>query len=196
MKVQERSKQEIEAKLSKMGDYVKIDYLQRALASGLDFETRKFVLVTLSKLYDGRAMHMEAAKHMKNAAEINTTFKGKINDFMKAVELYIKGGSYQDADFVFAQALALGNEREKLELKQTFKSYYLNQAKAYSTGDRRSLAKKVYEKLLTLDLNADEKKQVQQQLLALYEKLGNIRDFYRLKDTMNGPTSIQPQRGR
>ncbi|MEK6825139.1 MAG: hypothetical protein AABY02_04775, partial [Nanoarchaeota archaeon] len=87
MTIQERTKQDIQTKLAKMGDYVKIDYLCRALSSGLDFETRKFVLLELSKLYESRSMYLEAGKLMKNAAEINTTFKGKITDFMKSVEL-------------------------------------------------------------------------------------------------------------
>ncbi len=184
MRIQERSKQEIELKLGTMGDYVKIDYLGRALNSGLDFETRKFVLLTLSKLYEGRGMYLESARLMKNAAEINTTYKAKMQDYMKSVELYIKGGNYSDADLVFALALALGTDREKAELKGSIKKHYLNQAAQYLKTEKRNQAKKVYEKVLTLDLSADEKRDAQQQLLSLYEKLGNIRDFYRLRDGM------------
>jgi tetratricopeptide (TPR) repeat protein len=184
MKVQERTKQEVEAKLATMGDYVKIDYLQRALGSGLDFETRKFILLSLSKLYESKGMYLEAAKLMKNAAEINTTFKSKIGDYMKSVELYIRGSSYTEADFVFAQALALGTEREKSELKSVMKNYYLTQARNYVKVDKRSFAKKAYEKLLTLELPPQERKDVQKELLVLYEKLGNIRDYYKLKEGM------------
>ena len=183
--IQERTRQDIELKIGKMGDYVKIDYLTRALGSGLDFETRKFVLLTLSKLYEGRAMYLESARLMKNAAEINTTFKSKTQDFMKSVELYIKGGNYAEADLIFAQALALARDSEKSELKNVMKKSYLEQARAYVKVDKRNQAKKAYEKVLTLDLSHDEKKDVQQQLLAIYEKLGNIRDFYRLRDGMS-----------
>src|SRR3989344_6704286 len=135
--IQERTRQDIELKIGKMGDYVKIDYLARALGSGLDFETRKFVLLTLSKLYEGRAMYSESAKMMKNAAEINTTFKAKISEFMKSVELYIRGCSYPEADLVFAQALALATDREKPELKNVLKKYYTEQARGYAQADKR-----------------------------------------------------------
>lgn len=184
MKVQERSRQEMQAKLAKMGDYVKIDYLQRALSSGLDFDSRKFALLELSKLYEHKGMYSEAGKMMKNAAEINTTFKAKLQDYMKSVELYVKSGMYQDADFVFAQALALATDREKPELKVAMKNYYLVNAKAYLKADKRTPAKKLYEKLLTLDLTPSERQEAQKELLGLYEKLGAIRDYYKLKEGM------------
>ncbi len=183
-KIQERTRQEIEAKLSKMGDYVKMDYLQRALTSGLDFDTRKFVLLNLSKLYEERGMYLESGKMMKNAAEINVTYKAKMTDFMKSVELYIRSGNYAEADVIFAQALVLGTDKEKTELKMQMRNYYLTCARAYNKADKRSLAKKSYEKLLTLDVGVDEKKQIQKELLVLYEKLGNIREYYKLKEIL------------
>ena len=165
-----------------MGDYVKIDYLNRALGSGLDFETRKFVLLELSKLYEARSMYLEAGKLMKNAAEINTTFKGKVMDFMKSVELCIRGGNYTEADQIFAQTLALATDRERPELKVLLRGYYMTQARAFVKADKRTHAKKAYEKILTLEPNPQEKKEAQDQLLGLYQKLGNIRDFYKMRD--------------
>lgn len=183
--IQERSRQEIDAKLATMGDYVKIDYLQRALSSGLDFDTKKHVMTILSRLYESKAMYLESARLLRNAADINTTFKAKINDFMKSIELYIKGGNYSEADFVFQQTLALATEIEKPSLRTLLKNYYAAEAKNFLRADKRNQAKKAYEKLLTLDLSAPEKHDVQQQLLALYEKLGNIRDYFKLKESMN-----------
>ncbi|HLC54307.1 MAG TPA: hypothetical protein VJK07_01625 [Candidatus Nanoarchaeia archaeon] len=188
MAIQEATKQDIQAKLAKMGDYVKIDYLSRVLSSGLDFETRKFVLLELSKLYESRSMYLEAGKLMKNAAEINTTFKGKITDFMKSVELYVRGGNYQEGDAIFAQTLALATDRERPELKVLLKGYYFTLARTFAKADKRNHAKKAYEKLLTLELNPQEKKETQEQLLSLYQKLGNIRDFYKLRDGNVGGT--------
>ena len=183
--IQERSRQEIDAKLATMGDYVKIDYLQRALSSGLDFDTKKHVMTILSRLYESKAMYLESARLLRNAADINTTFKAKINDFMKSIELYIKGGNYSEADFVFQQTLALATEIEKSGLRTLLKNYYAVEAKNFLRADKRNQAKKVYEKLLTLELTAPEKHDVQQQLLALYEKLGNIRDYFKLKESMS-----------
>lgn len=184
MKIQERSRQEIDAKLASMGDYVRIDYLQRALSSGLDFDTKKHVMTILSKLYESKAMYLEAARLLRNAADINTTFRAKIADFMKATELYIKGGNYAEADFVFQQTLALATEIEKPGLRAQLKNYYANEAQHFMKADKRNQAKKVYEKLLTFELAPQEKQAAQQQLLGLYEKLGNIREFFKLKESM------------
>lgn len=185
IQVQERTRQDIELKLSRMGDYVKMDYLQRAMTSGLDFETKKFVMTKLSALYENKNMYLEAAKLLRNAAEINTTFKGKIGDFMKSIELYVKAGSFQEADFVFNQSLALAADNEKMGLKSNYRKLYLDMARSYMRSDKRTQAKKTYEKALMLDLDIGERKQIQQELLSLYEKLGNINEYYRLKNSMN-----------
>lgn len=186
MQLKERSKQEIEARLASMGDYVKIDYLQRALSSGLDFDTRRYVMITLSRLYESRSMFLESARLLRNAADINTTFKAKIADFMKSVELYVRGGNYQDADYVFAQALALATDREKADLKTMMKNYYFTEAKTYTKADKRNQAKKAYEKLLMLEVTPVEKQAIQQELITLYEKLGNIREYFKLKESVQG----------
>lgn len=184
MKVQERSRQEIDAKLATMGDYVKIDYLQRALTSGLDFDTKKHAMTILAHLYESKSMYLESARLVRNAADINTTFKSKITDFMKAVELYVRGANYAEADFVFNQALALATDREKPELRTLLKTYYLKEAQHFLRHDRRTQAKKVYEKILTFELAPQEKRDAQTQLLALYERLGNIREYFKLKESM------------
>lgn len=185
MKIQERSKQGIDAKLATMGDYVKIDYLCRALSSGLDFDTKKHVMTSLARLYESKSMFLEAARLVRNASDINTTFKSKMNDFMKAVELYVRGGNYSEADFVFQQALALAMEREKPELRALMKGYYFNEARNFTRLDKRNQAKKVYEKLLTLELAPQEKREAQEHLLVLYEKLGSIREYFKLKESLS-----------
>ena len=164
-----------------MGDYVKMSYLQRALGSHLDFDTKKFVFLKLAEIYQSRNMFLEAAKMMKGGAEINTTFKDKIRDYMKVVELYIKGGDYVESDRIFVQALALASDREKQDLKRKRKEYYSIQAEEYFNRGKRSQAKIIYEKILSLDLTPQEKKEVQEKLLDLYNKLGNVREFYNLK---------------
>lgn len=182
--VSEKTKAEIEKRLAGMGDYVKMSYLQRALNSKLDFDTRKFVLLRLAGIYEVRKMYLESARMVKSAAEINTTFKEKIKDYMKAVELLIKGNDYPGADRLFAQALALGNDKEKRELKSNFKDYYITQAKFYISNDKRNYAKIAFEKALSLDLSMEERKEIQKHLLELYKRLGQVRDYYALKDGM------------
>ena len=39
-----------------MGEYVQIEYLERCLGKQLDFETKKFVLLKLSGIYENKSM--------------------------------------------------------------------------------------------------------------------------------------------
>src|SRR3989339_669968 len=137
------TKREMEAKLSSVGDYVKMDYLTACLKKNLDFDTRKFALAKLAEIYEPRGMHAEAAKKMNASAEINTTFDGKIKEF------------------------------------------YATQALAHLNRDKRTNAMNTYERFLSIaDLTPGEKGQAQKNLLALYEKLGKVREFYNLKKVM------------
>ena len=186
--IAERTRVEIDAKIKTMGEYVKMSYLQRAVKSQLDFDTRKFVLLELTKIYEQKGMFLDASRSVRAAADITTTYKEKIGQFMKAVEYSIRGNSFAEAERLFAQALALGNDREKWEMKQMYKQFHLAQAQNYLKNDRRNNAKEIYQKMLTLDLTAEEKTFVQNTLLDLYYKLGNVREYHALKDKMSGGT--------
>ncbi len=175
------TKKEIEAKLSSVGDYVKMDYLQSCLKKQLDFDTKRFVLLKLSSIYESSKMYLEAGKLMRIAADINTTFEGKTNDFVKSVELFIKSGNYNEADISFNKAMALANERQKVGIKIKIKDFYKSHSRDLISKDKRKHAMEAYEKILTLDLDPIEKKEVQSNLLDLYQKLGKITDYYSLK---------------
>ena len=59
--ITERTRTEIDAKLKTMGEYVKMSYLQRAAKSQLDFDTRKFVLLELTRIYEQKGMFLDAS---------------------------------------------------------------------------------------------------------------------------------------
>lgn len=178
------TRQEIEEKLKSVGDYVKMDYLQRSLKSNLDFETKKFVQLKLSKIYESRNMFSEAARMIKNAADINTTFKGKIQDYMKSADLFVKAGSFEEAEDVFKRALACGNNSEKMEIKGDYKRLFSAQAEAYLRQDKRNQARKTFERFLNMELDVGERAETQRKLLDLYQKLGLIREYTSLKKSM------------
>ncbi|MDO8563921.1 MAG: hypothetical protein Q7R87_02845 [Nanoarchaeota archaeon] len=178
------TRKEIEDKIAGAGDYVRMDVLQRYLKQQLDFDTRKFVLLTLASIYEGRKMHLEAGKLMRNAAEINTTFSGKMADFVKSMELYALGGNYDEADASYNKALACGDGLQKTRIKEKRKEIYKLVAKELMVKDKRKHAMEAYEKLLELDLTAEEKNDVKNILMKLYEKLGKIQDYYAIKKTM------------
>ena len=152
-----RTKREIEVKLLTMGDYVKIDYLQRTLKGSLDGETKKFVQQTLSKIYETRGMFLEAAKVMKHAADAEIAERVKVLEFMKSVELFVKSGYFDEADATFRTAVSLVRESEKNVLKNELKKFYLMQAVNYEKNKKRDYAKRTYEKILTLNLAQNEK---------------------------------------
>lgn len=179
------TRREIENKLAGMGDYVKIDYLARCLKQGLDFDSRKFVLTTLAELYGAKCMYLEAARMLSGAAEINATFQGKINDYLKTAEFFVKGADFDAADTAFNKAVACANGLQKDAIKSKRRELYLTQAKALLARDKRKNALDVYEKLLEIDLGPEDKRQVQSTLLSLYEKLGKVKEFYNLKRNMN-----------
>ncbi|HVY01776.1 MAG TPA: hypothetical protein VHA12_03370 [Candidatus Nanoarchaeia archaeon] len=181
----EGTRKEIEAKLATQGDYVKINYLTACLGQNLDFDTRRFVQVQLSKLYETKGMYGEAAKLIRASADINTTFQAKIADFLKSAELFARAGDFDEADVSISKALASANSKEKLAVKAQQKTMYLTQARALLQKDKRKNAMEAFEKVLSLDsLTPAEKDEVQKNLLFLYEKLGKIREFMALKKSV------------
>ncbi len=180
------SRKEVEENISKMGDYVRIDYLSRCLKKEIDFDTKKFILVRLAGIYEERAMYGEAAKLFRISAEINTTFQGKINDFVKSAEMFIKANDFDEADVSFTRGGALGNTEQKLSIKLFKKQFYYTYALDCLKKDKRSHAVKVYEKLLELNLDSIEKKRAEETLLDLYQKLGKIREYGMLKRSIEG----------
>ena len=179
------ARREIEAKLNSMGDYVRIDYLVRCLKQGLDFDTRKFVLTKLADLYNAKGMYNEAGRMLAGAADINATFQGKINDYIKTAEFFVKGLDFDSADGAFNKAVACANGLQKDVIKNKRREMYMSQAKALLVRDKRKNAMDVYEKLLSIDLSSEDKRQVQSTLLTLYEKLGKVKEFYSLKRNMS-----------
>ena len=181
MRVLEKTRREIEEKFVKMGDYVKIDYLSSCLKNNIDYDTRKFVLVRLSGLYENKKMFLEAGKMMKYAAEINTTYKGKIEDFMKASELFVKGGFFDEADGALKGAIANATENQKADLNAKIKEVYKEELKFCLKNDKRIHSVRICQKLLSLNLGESERKESMETLLSLYDKLGKVREYYMLK---------------
>lgn len=184
---------DIEAKLASVGDYVKMDYLQSCLKKNLDFDTRKFALLKLSGIYESRKMYLEAGRLLRAAAEINATFEGKMQDFMKSMELYVKGGVFDDAEISYAKALACADGMQKERLKARRKEAYKAHAQECASRDKRKHAMETYQKYLgILELTTQERAEAQVKLLALYEKLGKITEYGSLKRAMSQPAQPLP----
>ena len=185
MHVKEKSRREIEEKLKTLGAFVKIDYLTSCLKQPIDFDTRRFALLKLAELYEEKKMFFEAGRMMHNAAPINTTIMEKISDYVYAGELFLKSGNFEHADIAFERAIgACETEQQRTNVKDKKINFYKQQAKSYLDNEKRQSAALAYEKLLSFNLASNEKKEAQETLLELYQKLGKIKEFYSLKRTM------------
>lgn len=185
MLVKERTRGEIEEKFNQMGDYVKIDYLSSCLRNKIDFDTRKFVLVKLAGLYEQKKMYAHAADCMKNAAEINTTHQNRTTDFLKAIDLFVKGGDYASAESLLRLTLSHAETGQKDEIQRIVKENYKSHANYLLRLGKRKGAMELYEALLAMKLSPQEHDEIAQDLLGLYEKLGKIREYYALKRKIN-----------
>ena len=61
------------------------------------------------------------------------------------------------------------------------KKIYFAQAEFIIEKDRRMAAKKIYEKIYSLELDLFEKDFVKEKLLLLYDRLGDIKEYYNLQ---------------
>jgi tetratricopeptide (TPR) repeat protein len=184
--IKESNKKDVEARLASMGDYVKIDYLAELLNGNLDYDTRRFVLLKLARLYKDKGMLAEAAKLVVNAADINTTYDAMMRDYSVAMQLFIQGDKFDEADIALNKAMVSCNtEGQKSSLRAKRKEALLARAADLVKKDKRKHAMIAYEKILTLpDVTADDKKVAQQNLSRLYEQLGKVKEFYGLKRSM------------
>jgi len=178
------TKREIEERVSRVGEYLKIDILSNYLKMNIDFSARKFVLKSLAELYEKKGILKEAAKLMNNCAEIDVSFESKIDDYMKAFELFIKSEEYHLSEITFNKALSCANTQKKEELKTKRREIYKNQAESLIKKDKRKSAVQIYERMLELDYTQEEKKEIKKILMGLYEKLGKIREFYEMKKVL------------
>ena len=109
-----------------------MDYLQACLKKQLGFDTKKFVLLKLAEIYESRKLFVESGRMMRNAAEINTTFEGKMNDFSKSFELFLIGGDYANSEISFTKALGCATDLQKQRLKMQRKEISRNKQKIIS----------------------------------------------------------------
>lgn len=181
MNIKENSRKEIEGKISAMGDYVKMGYLSECLKKNLDFDTKKFVLVNLAALYENKKMFREAGRCIRMAAEINTSTKTKIDEYVKSIELFAKGRHFDDLDFSLKKANSIASQNEKRDVMSKVVNFLKNEAQNAVKTDRRKSAIEIYEALLNFEISESDRKEINSELLPLYEKLGKIKEYYSLK---------------
>ncbi len=175
------SKEEIREILKDQGDFVQIDNLTKFLDTRPAIDIKRFIFKRLTELYENAGMFSDAGINAENSAEASVTYVDKIKLFMKATELFVKASNFERADYSMKKALHNANESEKGPLYSQIKEFYKKQAQAYEKDHKRAHAVKFYEKLLTMTLFDEEKQEIKNRLLDLYQKLGQFSDYHMLK---------------
>jgi len=181
------TKSEIENAIKDKGDFVKLDYLNRFLKECDNLETKKYILLMLSGIYESKNMLNDAVKNMASAADISTTFKDKISLHLKEAELYIKIRNFESADKAFKRAFSQGNSVERAQIQTQYFEYYKMQGKIAEQAGKNRIAMEIYEKLYSLPQDDLKKQEAKQKLLELYEKLGRMREYSALKNKPEPP---------
>lgn len=183
MRVQEKNRKEIEAKLAGFHDFLKMEYLESCAKSDVTLDAKIFCYSKLAELYASRNMFSEAAKNMSILAGISPTFREKIEAHKKEASFLIKSGQYDKTDEALKKAISYANQKEKPEIKVYVKEEYKKQAAEYEKANKSGSALKVYEKLVQI-VDESEKQEIKKRLLDLYGKLGKHSEYFMMKGKM------------
>jgi len=180
MQVLEKKREEIEAKLNTMSDFVKMEYLESCLKTNPDINVCKFCYKKLSELYEDKIMYPEASKYMAKFRELCVGTNEKVAAVVKEAELLVKAGQYVPADYLYKNAITLSDSAGKFEIKRKMVEFYKKEAERFEKSGRITGALRVYERLVNLLADA-ERTEVKRKMLNIYQKLGMIKEYIKLK---------------
>lgn len=181
MQIKETNRTEVENKAKGMSDFLKMEYLEKCIKDiKNELDVKKFCHSELSKIYEARNMFLESARHQKSLSDLSITFKEKIQSYVKEIGLWIKANQLDNADKSLREVLSIANSIEKQEIKKAIKDFYQKQAEAYERSMRNAHALKLYEKLFEIS-NEAEKAILKEKLLFLYDKMGKIREYMKMR---------------
>lgn len=175
------SKSDIEKEINGLGNFVKIDKLNRLLREAQSSDVKRFILLKLAEAYDSTGMPGEAAKAYDRAAIVSITFKDKIKYCIEETKMHIKAGNFRDADESMKKAFSQANSSQREEILSEIKRFYFELGEIYEREMKRGHAIKLLEHLAGMRLSEEERFKVKEKLLDLYDKTGNIRKYKMLK---------------
>ncbi|MFH1501047.1 MAG: hypothetical protein ABIE22_03835 [archaeon] len=173
------TREEIEARLKTMSDFLKMEYLEHSLKDS-DFGVKRFCHQKLAELYEARKMYAEAAKNMSSVAEVSISFRDKRDAYMKEVELWVKSGNMEMFDSAMTKVLSNAHGPEKDDIRSAVKNLLRRQAQVYEKSMKRAAALKLYEKLYQM-AEPYEKDEIKIKLKELYNRLGKIKEYMALR---------------
>lgn len=179
----EMTTQEIDEFIKNKGDFVKIDLLTRLLKENLTNATRRFVFLKLGEVYERASMFFDSASAYEKAGALSISEGERKNVSVKSAQLFFRAGDYNRAEGMIRSAISKANDFERRDIYEGMKKYCIYNAEACEKSRKFGEALKIYERVLTMELSDSEKKQVKAKLMALYEKLGKIREYMLMKNS-------------
>lgn len=179
------TKAKIEKEISQWGDYVQIDNLTRFLktAGDIPYETRKFVNQKLGEIYGKRGMFFDSAASYEKTADLCLSKTEKTENFLKAIENYIKACRFGEVDQTAKKIFQDTTESERKKIIDLIKNFYRKEAERNLKEKRKGNTLKIYEKMLDMNsVSAVEKMEIKEKLLRMYLDLGMVLNYNRLKN--------------
>jgi len=180
MQVLEKNREEIEAKVNTMSDFVKMEYLESCLRTIHEVNISRYCYKKLAELYENKKMYSEAVKYMAKFAELCVGTKEKIAAIIKEAELLIKAGQYDEAIYLYKKAMSFADTTGKFEIKRNMILFYRQEAEALEKSNRGTAALRIYEKIVNYVADA-EKEEIKKKMLELYKRLGRVTEYIKLK---------------
>ena len=175
------TKSEIDNAIKDKDNFVKISYLNRFLKQADSMEMKKFILLSLAAINESKGLLNDAIKNVTGAAEVSITFHEKKELYMKEVSLWIKIGEYDIAEKALNKALSYSSESEKNSMRSLYEDSFRAIAKSHESLGKNRKAIEVYDKLYSITKNPAVKLETKKNLMDLYWKTGNVREYERLK---------------
>lgn len=175
------SKSEIEKFLESRGDFMQIDYLVSLLKREHPLDVKKYISLRLAGIYERKRMFSDAARVMDALAIMSIAFSEKIRFHIREAEFFARDGEFEKADRAMRKAMNQANSVEREEIYAVMKDFYKKLGEEYETQIKRNTATKIYERLLMMRMTDTEKKEIQERLIELYEKLGKFREAKRIE---------------
>lgn len=174
-------KYEIEGALTGKDDFVQIDYLTKYITEQPPIDMRKYAHLRLARIYLNRSMFVDAAKAFRNAAINSVKFVEQQENCMKEAKCYIRALKFEDAGSALKKAFAEANQKQRNEMYRDFLDYYKKVGEDFEKAGLPGKSTKLYEKLIRMKITDEDKAQIKEKLLSLYERLGKTKEYNFLK---------------
>jgi len=175
------SRSEIDEELRGKGDFVQIDYLSRFLEQRPPTHKKKLAFAKLLEIYESKKMFNDSAKVYDSLAILATSKQERIDYLVRGIKSYIQGENFEEADSILRNAMGEATIIKKEEIYDSIKNFYKKQAEIYEKESKRNHSVKIYERMLGMRMSDEERREIKEKLLELYEKLGKFRESSILK---------------